>query len=390
MEFLKRLTHRIRPQKSLKEQIEQSKSHWSEIVVTDTISIEEEVADNLREFQRLQSHPAWGCFFKTFGYDTRDFSSSGSLEIGKKLAEGAQGELFHAKVTWKNPKSNEIDLEYGRQWVLKVFKKGTLLRHLQSQWPQGMLQHHAEIQKRSSLGLSLGLLQTCDVCHGVLLENGRFAFMMQREKEDLRSFIDRQMKQNMKKGFGSLAQNDIEYIMSRIAQGVEWLHNRNIVHRDLKASNVLHTRISNDFIVADFECSVGVVGTGFWRAPEILQACKDGVVYAKIELFSKEVDIYSYGMTCYEVLSGKLPFQEQVVTLDDIINGKRPEVPEYVEDWIRELLNKCWQSDPIARPSIGEILEFILANSRQAKVVDEAQKKWKLNPALSPMGAFLQ
>jgi serine/threonine protein kinase len=64
-------------------------------------------------------------------------------------------------------------------------------------------------------------------------------------------------------------------IMYRIALGMDWLHSHDIVHRDLKASNVLVMKEKNWTYVADFECSVGVVGTGFWRAPEILQACKD-------------------------------------------------------------------------------------------------------------------
>lgn len=61
--------------------------------------------------------------------------------------------------------------------------------------------------------------------------------------------------------------------MYKIAEGMDWLHRHNIVHRDLKAANVLHTMNERGqaCYVADYECSLGVVGTGFWRAPEILQ-----------------------------------------------------------------------------------------------------------------------
>jgi hypothetical protein len=68
-------------------------------------------------------------------------------------------------------------------------------------------------------------------------------------------------------------------------------------------------------------------------------------------------------MTCYEVLIGKLPFQGDDVTMDLVIQGQRPEVPEFVDDWARELLYWCWQSDPAARPSFEEILSCIQANS---------------------------
>jgi serine/threonine protein kinase len=71
----------------------------------------------------------------------------------------------------------------------------------------------------------------------------------------------------------------------------------NIIHGDLKASNVhiihgfaykkidlVNNRI--DCILADFECSVGVVGTRYWRAPEILQALENCAM--KADLFTKK------------------------------------------------------------------------------------------------------
>ena len=50
--------------------------------------------------------------------------------------------------------------------------------------------------------------------------------------------------------------------------------------------------------VADYECSLGVVGTGFWRAPEILRALQIDNRNLNRKLFSYKADIYSFGMTC--------------------------------------------------------------------------------------------
>jgi serine/threonine protein kinase len=101
---------------------------------------------------------------------------------------------------------------------------------------------------------------------------------MTKEDEDLRSVIDRNMITNVGKSHGSFEKEneDAEMLMYCIALVMDWLHSHDIIHRDLKASNVLMKRDGNWIsCVADFECLVGVVGTGFWRAPEILQACKD-------------------------------------------------------------------------------------------------------------------
>ena len=81
--------------RSIDEQIELSKSHWSQLADSVCSSTYDEVAaDNLAAFEELQRHPSWCHFFKTFGYDTEVWDSSGTMEVGEKFAEGGQAELF--------------------------------------------------------------------------------------------------------------------------------------------------------------------------------------------------------------------------------------------------------------------------------------------------------
>jgi hypothetical protein len=69
-------------------------------------------------------------------------------------------------------------------------------------------------------------------------------------------------------------------------------------------------------------------------------------------------------MTCYEILTGKLPFEgHPLYDFDLVLNGHRPEVPKYVDGWICELLSRCWQADPTIRPSFAEILNLLISNS---------------------------
>ena len=70
-------------------------------------------------------------------------------------------------------------------------------------------------------------------------------------------------------------------------------------------------------------------------------------------------------MTCFEVLIRRLRFKDHLLhdkmslLIDQVINyDLRPEVPEYVEDWASNLLCRCWQCDPKARPSVEEILDL--------------------------------
>jgi serine/threonine protein kinase len=355
------------------ERIQRLQVRWSQ-VSEGAVNRDDEGAaeiENREVFKSLQQHRTWGGFFRTFGYDLGVWKSSGELEMGEKFAEGGQAELFHAHITWAHPKYNEKDLEDGTEWVIKVFKKGTLLRHLQSQWPQGYLEWWAKNLECQKLGIPGERRHQCCVAYGTLLEDGRFGFLMVKEDEDLRSVIDRNMITNVGKSHGPFEKKseDAEMLMYRIALGMDWLHSLNIVHRDLKASNVLMRKDGNwASFVADFECSIGVVGTGFWRAPEILQACKDKNVFKSPEIFTKQADVYSYGMTCYEILTGKLPFEGRSMRdYDIVLNGGRPQLPEYIDDWARRLLNWCWQPNAANRPSFGDILKFLSANSRFLK-----------------------
>lgn len=50
-------------------------------------------------------------------------------------------------------------------------------------------------------------------------------------------------------------------------------------------------------------------GTGLWRVPEILQQLKDKVPTSEL-VFTNKCDVYSYGMTCYEVVGGRIPFED--------------------------------------------------------------------------------
>jgi serine/threonine protein kinase len=95
-----------------------------------------------------------------------------------------------------------------------------------------------------------------------------------------------------------------------------------------------------------------------------LQALKDKNVYKKPEIFTKQADVYSYGMTCYEILAGKIPFEGHPWNDYDLVpDGGRPEAPKYVDDWAHGLLHRCWHPNAKDRPSFGDILNILSANS---------------------------
>ena len=60
----------------------------------------------------------------------------------------------------------------------------------------------------------------------------------------------------------------------------------------------------------------------------------------------------SYGLTCCKVLLGQILFENLHTTdYDVILQGSRPQLPKYMQPWIKNLLDRCWHPDPLARPT---------------------------------------
>jgi len=111
-----------------------------------------------------------------------------------------------------------------------------------------------------------------------------------------------------------------------------------------------------DIQVGDYESSDGVLGTGFWRAPEVLKALRDGT---EVE-YSAAVDVYGFGMVCYDLLCSQIPFQGHPLSdYNLVLSGRKPELPHNVTPTIKELLHRCWHMDPKQRPDWDEIQNIL-------------------------------
>jgi serine/threonine protein kinase len=190
-----------------------------------------------------------------------------------------------------------------------------------------------KIQKMMAMGLSAGQ----EV--GVSIEGTAASMVMEWMVGDLGNFMDLSL---MPSKWDSALNNLYDmYVMLSIARQMKKLHTSGLLHQDLKALNILLGRVSvkithKDIVwlpmlsqhllnislkIGDYERSEGVIGLRLWRAPEVLQALKDGMK----PLFTCKTDIYSFAMVCSEILTGCTPFQgHHLSDYDLVLSGKRP------------------------------------------------------------------
>ncbi|KAJ8427118.1 hypothetical protein Cgig2_030280 [Carnegiea gigantea] len=145
-----------------------------------------------------------------------------------------------------------------------------------------------------------------------------------------------------------------------VSKGMNYLHQNNIIHRDLKAANLLMDENEvvkvADFGVARVKAQSGVMtaetGTYRWMAPEVIEH----------KPYDHKADVFSFGIVVWELLTGKLPY-EYLTPLQAAVGvvqkGLRPTIPKNIHPKLAELLERCWQQDPALRPDFSEIIAIL-------------------------------
>ncbi|XP_072547347.1 proto-oncogene serine/threonine-protein kinase mos [Salminus brasiliensis] len=151
---------------------------------------------------------------------------------------------------------------------------------------------------------------------------------------------------------------------SDVSRALLHLHAHGVAHLDLKPANVLVSR-AGVCKLADFGCSLQlgrdrearaseIGGTYTHRAPELLKG----------ERVTARADIYSFGVTLWQLLTREIPYQgdRQYVIYAVVAYGLRPELDKDVfrrsagGRACRELVSRCWSAEPDLRPSAEELL----------------------------------
>ncbi|CAL9060604.1 unnamed protein product [Musa banksii] len=153
-----------------------------------------------------------------------------------------------------------------------------------------------------------------------------------------------------------------------ICKGMDYLHQNNIIHRDLKTANLLLDANSvvkvGDFGVARFQNQEGVMtaetGTYRWMAPEVINH----------QHYDNKADVFSFAIVLWELATSRVPYDNMtpLQAALGVRQGLRPDIPKDMHPTLAALMQRCWDEVPSKRPSFEEITQELEELLHQVQV----------------------
>ncbi|CAJ1927458.1 unnamed protein product [Sphenostylis stenocarpa] len=250
--------------------------------------------------------------------------------------------------------------------------------------------HEAEVSSLLSLSHPNILQYLCGFYDE---EKQEFSLVMELMSKDLRTYMKENCGPRRQIMFSVPVVVDL---MLQMARGMEYLHSKNICHGHLNPCNILlkprnsqegyfQAKVSG-FALSSVNSSSGDASEDFnpltWHAPEVLtelERTQNGCAST-----SAKADAYSFGMICFELLTGKVPFEDNHLQGDrmsqNIKVGERPLFPYRSPKYLVSLIKKCWQTDPAQRPSFSSICRILRYTKKFLSMNSESQAT---NPELN-------
>lgn len=154
-----------------------------------------------------------------------------------------------------------------------------------------------------------------------------------------------------------ISESQLTEFVRQVLLGLTYLHDHNIIHRDIKGANILYSSSGicklSDFGVAKqmsmAQKTQSVVGTPYWMAPEIIQMSAEQTTAC---------DIWSLGCTAVELLTGQPPYGNcnPMSAMYKVVQNDHPPLPDGISKEMIHFLLQCFQKDPNKRPNAKKLL----------------------------------
>lgn len=165
-----------------------------------------------------------------------------------------------------------------------------------------------------------------------------------------------------KKLIGHYDEEELWRFIEEVAMGLHYLHSHDITHQDIKPDNIL---INSDgqYLIIDFGISTktrntlrrtdkGAIGGGTpWYMSAESYTPESSDIHAR--------DIWAFGATLYEIITGDVPFGQYGGLTQQAQKGKIPEIGNDVSDEMKQLVYDCLALESWNRPAADQILERV-------------------------------
>ena len=170
----------------------------------------------------------------------------------------------------------------------------------------------------------------------------------------------------------------------QICLAIKHMHDRKILHRDLKTQNVFLTS-KGEVKIGDFgisrvlqhtyDCAQTAIGTPYYLSPEICQE----------KPYNQKSDIWSLGCILYEMVTLRHAFDASSMKglVVKILRGTYPSIPSVYSQNLRDLIDEMLQKDAQRRPSIKKILEKEFLSSRISQLLSLTVAKHEFGNSFS-------
>merc|ERR1711981_391708 len=171
----------------------------------------------------------------------------------------------------------------------------------------------------------------------------------------------------------TLSEDEIATVLSDTLKGLEYLHLRKKIHRDIKAGNILlnmegHAKLADFGVAGQLTDTMAkrntVIGTPFWMAQEVIQEIGYDCV----------ADIWSLGITALEMAEGKAPYGEiHPMRAIFMIPSKPPPSFSHPDKWspaFIDFVSRCLVKQPDVRATASELLQHeFIKNSKPPEIL---------------------
>ncbi|KAI2612525.1 kinase-like domain-containing protein [Hypoxylon fragiforme] len=309
-------------------------------------------------------------------FDETSTQGSGSLkEITQALSEDGEDadeelQSFLAGESWDDNKWMKGALigqgSFGSVYLALHAVTGELLAVKQVETPSPGANSQSDTRKKSmieALKREISLLR--DLRHANIVQY----LGCSSSSEHLNIFLEYVpggSVQTMLNSYGALPEPLVRSFVRQILNGLSYLHNQDIIHRDIKGANILvdnkgTIKISDFGISKKLEASnilngannnkhrPSLQGSVFWMAPEVVKQTS----------YTRKADIWSLGCLVVEMMTGTHPFPDcsQLQAIFKIGGGKAaPTIPESASPEATTFLSQTFEIDHNLRPSADELM----------------------------------